>query len=112
MIGGLFATLIPYKRNQDNPTYRSLGASGAVSAVVFAMILWQPSLPLNIMFIPFSIPAWVFGLVYLAFEFFADKKGNTGIAHDAHIGGAFLGIIYILVIQPEKGMEFITHLIN
>ncbi len=112
MAGGLFATLIPYIRNQDNVGYRSLGASGAVSAVVFAMILWEPSMQLGLIFIPFKFPAWVFGILYLAYEFYADRKGNTGIAHDAHIGGAILGILYILVIHPEKGSDFISTLLN
>jgi len=61
ILGGLFATLIPYIRNQDNPNYRSLGASGAVSAIIFAAIMWNPGMKLNIMFIPIDIPAVVFG---------------------------------------------------
>ena len=82
LLGGLFATLIPYSRNQDNPGYRSLGASGAVSAVIFAFVLWNPNVQLLVMFIPMK--AWIFGFVYLAYEFYADKKGNTGIAGLAH----------------------------
>lgn len=112
-IGALFATLIPYFRNQDNPGYRSLGASGSVSAVVFAMILWWPEMPLNLIFLPgLDIPAYWFGLFYLAYEIYMDKRGNTGIAHDAHLGGAVLGIIYILVINPQKGMDFINIFIS
>ncbi len=107
LLGGLFATLIPYSRNQDNPGYRSLGASGAVSAVIFAFVLWNPNVQLLVMFIPMK--AWVFGFVYLAYEFYADKKGNTGIAHDAHIGGAIFGIIFILLIDIERS-KHILHL--
>jgi membrane associated rhomboid family serine protease len=99
-LGGLFATLIPYMRHQDNPSYRSLGASGAVSAVIYAFVVWNPFVWLNVMFIPMQ--AWVFGLVYLAYEFYADKKGNSAIAHDAHIGGAIFGVLYILIIDIEK----------
>jgi membrane associated rhomboid family serine protease len=106
-LGGLFATLIPYSRNQDNPGYRSLGASGAVSAVIFAFVLWNPNVQLLVMFIPMK--AWIFGFVYLAYEFYADKKGNTGIAHDAHIGGAIFGIIFILLIDIERS-KHILHL--
>ncbi|MGY8925757.1 MAG: rhomboid family intramembrane serine protease [Flavobacteriales bacterium] len=108
--GGLFATLIPYMRNQDNPKYRSLGASGAVSAVIFAAIIWNPSMQLGLMFIPIPIPAYIFGPLYLLYEFYADKKGNSGIAHDAHIGGAIFGVIYVLVINFEKGQEFIENI--
>ncbi len=112
VLGGLFATLIPYFRNQDNSAYRSLGASGAVSAVVFASILWNPTVPLNIMFIPINIPAYIFGPLYLVAEFFMDRRGGTGIAHDAHIGGALFGIIYVLIINIDKGKEFFEAIIG
>lgn len=107
VLGALFATVIPYARNQDNPGYRSLGASGAVSAVIFAAIIWNPSMQIQIIFIPFPIPAYIFGPLYLLYEFYADKKGGTGIAHDAHIGGAIFGIIYVLIINFDKGKQFI-----
>jgi membrane associated rhomboid family serine protease len=109
VLGALFATLIPYVRHQDNPGYRSLGASGAVSAVIFAAILWNPGLPLRLFFIPIDIPAYIFGPLYLMYEYFADKRGGTGIAHDAHIGGALFGVLYVLIINIDKGKEFLSH---
>jgi membrane associated rhomboid family serine protease len=112
LLGGLFATLIPYLRNKDNPSYRSLGASGAVSAVIFGAIMWNPGMNLNLMFIPIDIPAFVFGPLYLLYEYYADKKGNSGIAHDAHLGGAIFGIVYVLIINIDKGKEFIDSIIN
>jgi membrane associated rhomboid family serine protease len=108
LFGGIFATIIPYARNQDNPNYRSLGASGAVSAVIFAAIIWNPTMQLGLLFIPIPIPAYIFGPLYLAFEYYADKKGGTGIAHDAHIGGAIFGILYVLIINIDKGKEFFS----
>lgn len=105
--GGLFATLIPYARNQDNPNYLALGASGAVSSVIFAAILWNPWMELNLLFIPIDIYAFIFGLLYIAFELYMDKRGNSGIAHDAHIGGAIFGILYILFINIDKGKQLI-----
>ncbi|MCE2682086.1 MAG: rhomboid family intramembrane serine protease [Flavobacteriia bacterium] len=110
ILGGLFATLIPYIRHQDNPSYRSLGASGAVSAVIFAAILWNPKMELMIMFLPIPIPAYIFGPLYIAFEYWADRRGGTGIAHDAHIGGAIFGILYVLIINIDKGKEFLSAL--
>ncbi|NRA13554.1 MAG: rhomboid family intramembrane serine protease [Crocinitomicaceae bacterium] len=107
VLGGLFSTLIPYIRHQDNMVYRSLGASGAVSAVVFAAILWNPTVNINLMFIPIDIPAYIFGPLYLAFEFYQDRKGKSGIAHDAHIGGAIFGIAYVLIINIDKGKDFL-----
>ena len=108
ILGGLFATLIPYIRNQDNSNYRSLGASGAVSAVIFAAIICNPTMELGLLFIPIPIPAYIFGPLYLAFEYWADRRGNTGIAHDAHIGGAIFGILYVLIINIDKGKEFFS----
>ena len=109
-LGGLFATLIPFIRHKDNSSYLSLGASGAVSAVIFATILWLPGMDLFLLFIPIPIPAWLFGLLYLAFEFWADKRGQGNIAHDAHIGGALFGIFFILVLNFEKGRNFIEQI--
>jgi membrane associated rhomboid family serine protease len=109
LFGGLFSTIIPYFRNKDNPNYRSLGASGAVSAVIFASIIWNPGMELQLMFIPVGIPAYIFGPLYLLYEYWADKKGSTGIAHDAHIGGAVFGIFYILLIDIDKGKAFFNY---
>jgi membrane associated rhomboid family serine protease len=108
ILGGVFATLIPYMRNQDNIHYRSLGASGAVSAIIFAAIIWNPTMQLGLLFIPIPIPAYIFGPLYLAFEYWADRKGGTGIAHDAHIGGAIFGVLYVLIINIDKGKEFFS----
>lgn len=108
LMGGLFATLIPYARNHDNRVYRSLGASGAVSAILFGFIIWSPLEKLFVFGIPMA--SWLFGILYLSFEFFADKKGGTNIAHDAHIGGALFGIIFILIINIEKG-KYILELV-
>lgn len=110
VLGGLFATIIPFIRNHDNPQYRSLGASGAVSAVIFAAIIWNPGMELQLMFIPIPIPAYIFGPLYLLYEFYAAKKGGTGIAHDAHIGGALFGILYVLIINIDKGKQFLDFL--
>lgn len=104
--GGVIATAIPYYRNQDNISYRSLGASGAVSAVIFAAILWNPAMELQFLFIPIPIKAWLFGILYLAAEYYMDRRGGGRIAHDAHIGGAIFGILYVLIINIDKGKEF------
>ena len=105
--GMMVATLFPMMRHQDDPNYRSLGASGAVSAVLFAVILWNPTLSLSLLFIPIPIPAYLFGPLYLLFEYYSMKKGNTGIAHDAHIGGAIFGLLFVLMLDVQKGMQFV-----
>jgi len=105
--GAIFASLPSFFKHQDNSSYKSLGASGAVSAVIFAAILWDPSMRLGILFIPFPIPAYIFGPIYLAVEYFSMKRGGTGIAHDAHIGGAVFGILFVLLLNINKGKEFL-----
>ncbi len=112
LVGGLAATMIPYVRHRYNSGYRSLGASGAVSAVVFAMILWEPELPLGLLFIPIPIPAYIFGPLYLLFEYLAMKRGNTGIANDGHISGALFGILFVLLLAPNKAIDFIHIFLN
>ncbi|MES2589503.1 MAG: rhomboid family intramembrane serine protease [Bacteroidota bacterium] len=112
-VGGFFATFWPMIRNQDNPNYISLGASGAVSSVIFAMLLWNPAIELQLMFLPgIGIPAYVFGPLYLAFEFWAFKRAKTNIAHDAHIGGAVFGVLYVLIINIDKGKEFFSTILG
>lgn len=111
--GGLFATVWPMIKNADNPNYMSLGASGAVSSVFFAFILWMPNAQLSLIFIPgVPIPAWLFGLLYLAYEYFMAKRGTSNIGHDAHFGGAIFGILYVLFINFEKGQQFISYIFN
>ena len=105
--GAIFASFPSFLKQQDNSAYRSLGASGAVSAVIFAAILWDPSMSLGILFIPFPIPAYIFGPIYLAVEYFSMKRGGTGIAHDAHLGGAVFGILFVLLLNINKGKEFL-----
>lgn len=105
--GAIVATFWPYFRNADNPAYRSLGASGAVSAVIFAAMLWNPQLELSLFPIPIPIKAYVLAPLYLAFEYYSMKRGGSGIAHDAHIGGALFGILFVLLIDFTKGIEFL-----
>lgn len=107
LLGGVSATILPYVRNSDNSMYRSLGASGAVSSVIFATILWNPQLELMLLFIPIPIKAYVLGPIYLLIEYYSMKRGGSGIAHDAHIGGALFGILFVLLIDSEKGVEFL-----
>jgi len=106
--GALIATIWPYYRNSENPGYRSLGASGAVSSVVFATMLWYPQLELYLMFIPIPIKAYILGPLYLAVEYYSMKRGGTGVAHDAHLGGALFGILFVLLIDSNKGIEFLA----
>lgn len=108
--GGFVANIYALTKHADDPYYRSVGASGAVSAVIFAALLWNPGMELYLMFIPIAIPAYVFGPLFLAVEYFGFKRGKGNIAHDAHIGGAIMGIVYVLILNIDKGKEFLSYI--
>ncbi|MDQ6755510.1 MAG: rhomboid family intramembrane serine protease [Bacteroidota bacterium] len=94
----LIVCLLPtYWKNKDNTNYRSLGASGAVSAVIFAGIIIQPQLQMGFFIIPPVIPGFIFGPLYLIFSFYLDKRGGGNINHSAHIWGALFGIVFIII---------------
>ncbi|MES2629959.1 MAG: rhomboid family intramembrane serine protease [Bacteroidota bacterium] len=107
ILGILVSSIPSYIRNRNNPDYRSLGASGAVSSVIFFFIMFFPLAKINIMFIPIGIPAWIFGILYLVYEYYMDKRQYGRIAHDAHFFGALFGIVFAIVIYPKVIIEFI-----
>lgn len=89
--------LVPtYKKNIDNYYYKSLGASGAVSAVVFASILLNPMGYMGLFFIPVYIVSFLFGVLYLVFTYYLDKRGDSNINHSAHLWGALFGIVFLV----------------
>ncbi len=98
-LSSLFFCLLPtYSKNRDNYNYRSLGASGAVSAVVFAFIFLDPLRSLSLIFLPgIGIPGFAFGLLYLVISSVMDKRGGGNINHSAHIWGAVYGIAFLIV---------------
>ena len=79
----------------------AVGASGAVSAILFASIIINPFSEIGIMFIPIGIPAIILGPIYLGYEYYMSKKGKSNIAHDAHFSGAIFGLVFTAVIRPE-----------
>jgi membrane associated rhomboid family serine protease len=97
-LSALFFCLLPtYSQNKTNSSYRSLGASGAVSAVIFAFLLVNPLVPMGLLFIPFRIPGFLFGLLYLALSSYFDRRGGGNVNHSAHIWGALYGIAFLLI---------------
>lgn len=102
-------TLLKYR---DQPRYNSLGASGGVSAVIFAMILLTPFTPLQLMFIPIPIPGFIFGLLYLGYSYYASQRGMGGINHDAHLYGALFGILFMAIAYPAALPSFAEQISN
>jgi len=90
--------LLPtYSKHKDDYNYRSLGASGAVSAVVFAQILFNPLLGLGLFFIPVFVAGFLFGMIYLLVSHWLDRRGGSNINHSAHIYGALFGIAFTIL---------------
>lgn len=101
-LGGILASSIPtYRRQAENPMYRAVGASGAVSAVLFAQVLMLPTSEVAFLFLPIPMPAWVFGILYLVYSWYMDKRGGDNVAHDAHFHGAVFGVVYTAVLSPD-----------
>lgn len=97
-ISALLVCLLPtYKKHKNNFYYRSLGASGAVSAVVFCFILLFPLQKLGLIFFPIMIPGFIFGTLYLIFSSVLERKSKDNINHSAHIWGAFYGVVFLVV---------------
>lgn len=93
-----FLCLFPtFLKNKDNYYYRSLGASGAVSAVIFAGIMLFPLTKIYLFFIPIGIPGFIFGFLYLGVTYYLDRKGGSNINHSAHLFGGLAGIILLLI---------------
>lgn len=100
----LIASILPtYFKNKDNYHYRSLGASGAVSAVVFAGLMIAPYVKVGFFIIPPVIPGFVFGPLYLIISAYLDRKGGDNINHSAHIWGALFGIAFLIVVGYASG---------
>ena len=110
-LAALIVSQIPsYIKNRNNYRYRSLGASGAVSAIVFSMILLMPWSTLYVFVLP--IPAIIYAVLYLGYTIYMSRKGGDSINHDAHLWGAIFGIIFSIVLKPEVVsifLEAITH---
>ena len=112
--GGMLVAALPALiKHREDYNYNSVGASGAVSAILFATIAFMPFTGgIGILFIPVHLPPFVFGILYLVYEYFMQKRGGTNIAHDAHIWGSIFGFVFTLVFVPNAFLNFISELLN
>ena len=108
-VGGIvFSDMPSYLRHQSNPRYNSLGASGAVSAVLFAAVFLSPLTKVSLMFLPFPMYGFVFAILYVLFEWYMGRRGGDNINHDAHIFGAIYGVVFTFIMKPPLLIEFIA----
>ncbi|MEJ0057268.1 MAG: rhomboid family intramembrane serine protease [Bacteroidota bacterium] len=94
-----------YFKQQNNPGYNSLGASGGVAAVVFAFIILEPMQYLCI-FLALCMPGFVLGSLYIIYSYFQSKRANDHINHDAHLYGSLFGLLFCIIIYPVSIVRF------
>jgi len=97
-------------KHRDEPNYSSLGASGAILAVLFASIVYSPRSRLLVLPIPVPIPAPLFAVAYLAWSYYSSRNSKDRINHDAHIAGALTGIAFVALIDPQSFVALLKHL--
>ena len=97
LIGGNLFSLFVHRNHGD---YTAVGASGAISGIVFASIILSPGMELSLLFIPIYIPAWLFGLIYVMYTIYGVKSKRDNIGHEAHLGGLIIGTLIALIMDP------------
>ena len=97
----IFGNLLTLLFNKNNYSYRAVGASGAVTGVLYSAILLQPDMNLYLFFIPIPIPAYIFGIGYLLYSIYGMKTKRDNIGHTAHFGGAIGGYLITLAKEPH-----------
>jgi membrane associated rhomboid family serine protease len=100
---GIYASsLADYIKHKNNQYYNAVGASGAISSLVFSFILITPMSPLGLFF---HLPAWLFGVLYLAYSFYMDRRKGDNVAHGAHAWGAVFGFLFTGIMAQIHGIN-------
>ena len=110
-LSALVVAILPtWLQHRNDPNYRSLGASGAVSAVLFAFILMQPWALIFVFFLP--VPAVLYAAFYIGYSIWSQRQGTDNVNHSAHLWGAGYGVLFALMVEPRLGPAFLTRLLN
>jgi membrane associated rhomboid family serine protease len=104
------SSLPDYFKQKSNPYYASVGASGAVSAVLFTLILFNPWGTIYLYFIP--VPFIIYGVLYIAYSLYMSKQNSDNIGHMAHVTGAIFGIIAAIIYRPEAIQIFLSEIVH
>ena len=109
--GGMMMSVLPtFGKHKDDPSYNALGASGAVSAVVFSFILFNPLGKLYLYGL-LGLPSVVFGAAYLVYCYYASRRGGDHVNHDAHFWGAVYGFLLTVILKPSLIASFFDQII-
>jgi membrane associated rhomboid family serine protease len=109
-IVGIIVSDIPtFMKHKNNSNYNSLGASGGVSAVLFAAILFAPTMDISLYFF-IRMKAFIFGLLFLGYSFYEARKGTSYVNHSAHMYGAIFGMVFMAVVYPDAVPGFFAQI--
>lgn len=101
----IFGNLLTLYFHKNDYSYRAIGASGAVTGILYSAILLQPDMSLYLFFVPIPIPAYLFGIGYLLYSIYGMKAKNDNIGHTAHFGGAIGGFLITILKEPQMLTE-------
>lgn len=102
LIGGDLFSLYIHRNHGD---YDSVGASGAVCGIIFASIALFPGMHIGFFMLPFSMPGWLYGLLYVLYSVYGIRSGKDNIGHEAHLGGALIGMLIAILLVPAALIE-------
>jgi membrane associated rhomboid family serine protease len=104
---GIIASILPtWMRHRADPEYRSLGASGAVMAVLMASVLFDPWMTIYVFF-AIPLPAIVYAVLFVVYEMWADRSGRDRVNHSAHLWGAAFGVVFTVLVEPRVWTRFL-----
>lgn len=112
ILGLMLSDISSILKNKNNPGYFSLGASGAISAVLFSYLLFDPLSKIYLFFIPIGIPAYLFALLYLGYCMYASKNQGDHINHESHFWGAIAGLAITSLLFPHVLGYFINSILG
>ncbi len=109
--GIVVANLKTYFKHRESSYYNSLGASGGVASILFASILYQPTVGICLYFV-ICLPAFLIGALYLVYSYYSGKKMSDNINHDAHLYGSLFGILFTVFLRPSVLVEFVNQIME
>lgn len=112
VIGLILSDITTIIKEKDNFHYNSLGASGAICAILFSFILFNPTMSIYLFFIPIPIPAVIFGFLFLAYCVWAARSSRDSINHDAHFYGAITGVVLTIILYPSALGHFFNEVLG